>query len=104
MENGLYNRHKRNNQLTASLMNDKLTEILSTHNWEKGTLILILQKIQRELGYISEDAMSKIAKRAKISKNEVFGVASLYTQFKFNPPGKQKNNTLHNKLYVLISG
>ncbi len=69
-------------------MNDKLTEILSTHNWEKGTLILILQKIQRELGYVSEEAISEIAKRARISKNEVFGVASFYSQFHFAPRGK----------------
>jgi len=69
-------------------MSDKLTDILDTHNWEKGTLILILQKIQKELGYISEDAISEIARRARISKNEVFGVASFYSQFHFNPQGK----------------
>ena len=69
-------------------MSDKLTEILSTHKWEKGTLILILQKIQRELGYVSEEAISEIANRARISKNEVFGVASFYSQFYFTPRGK----------------
>ena len=69
-------------------MSDKLTEILSTHKWEKGTLILILQKIQRELGYVSEEAISEIASRARISKNEVFGVASFYSQFYFTPRGK----------------
>lgn len=69
-------------------MSDKLTEILRTHTWEKGTLILILQKIQRELGYVSEEAISEIAKHARISKNEVFGVASFYSQFYFTPRGK----------------
>ncbi len=69
-------------------MSGKLTEILSTHQWENGTLILILQKIQRELGYISEEAISEVAKRARISKNEVFGVASFYSQFYFTPRGR----------------
>ena len=69
-------------------MNDKLAEILSTHNWENGTLIFILQKVQRELGYISEEAISEIAKRARISKSEVFGVASFYSQFYFTPRGR----------------
>jgi len=69
-------------------MSDKLTEILSTHKWRKGTLILILQKIQKELGYVSEEAISEIAKRARVSKNEVFGVASFYSQFYFTPRGK----------------
>jgi len=69
-------------------MNDKLTKILSLHKWEKGTLIPILQKIQRELGYVSEEAVSEIAKRAMISKNEVYGVASFYSQFHFTPRGK----------------
>lgn len=69
-------------------MSDKLTEILNTHKWEKGTLIPILQKVQKEFGYISEEAISEIAKRARISKNEVFGVASFYSQFYFTPRGK----------------
>jgi len=69
-------------------MSDNLTEILNTHKWEKGTLILILQKIQKELGYVSEEAISGIARRARISKSEVFGVASFYSQFHFTPRGK----------------
>ncbi len=69
-------------------MSGKLAEILNIHKWEKGTLIFILQKVQRELGYISEEAISEIAKRARISISEVFGVASFYSQFHFTPRGK----------------
>lgn len=71
-----------------SLMSTELAEILSSHKWEKGALIPILQKVQRELGYLSEEAIAEIAKRARISKNEVFGVASFYAQFYFTPRGK----------------
>ena len=69
-------------------MDDKLTEILNSYKWGKGTLIPILQKVQRELGYLSKEAISEIAKRAGISESEVFGVASFYAQFYFTPHGK----------------
>lgn len=71
-----------------SLMSDKLTEILSSYKWEKGSLIPILQKVHEELGYLSKETLSEIAKHAGISDNEVFGVASFYTRFRFVPQGK----------------
>ena len=48
---------------------------------EKGTLIPVIQKVQENFGYLPEDAISEIAKFSRMSKSEVLGVASLYTQF-----------------------
>ncbi|MDH5363891.1 MAG: NADH-quinone oxidoreductase subunit NuoE [Dehalococcoidia bacterium] len=69
-------------------MSTELAEILGSHKWEKGSLIPILQKVHEELGYLSKETLSEIAKRAGISDNEVFGVASFYTRFRFVPQGK----------------
>jgi NADH-quinone oxidoreductase subunit E len=51
-------------------------------------LIPLLQEVQRKEGYISQKATARIADQLKIAESEVFGVASFYAQFKFNPPGK----------------
>jgi len=54
----------------------------------KGNLIQILQDVQRVEGYISNKAVDSISQHLWISRSEIFGVASFYSQFKFNPPGR----------------
>ena len=65
-----------------------LTEILEQYQSKDGALIPILQKTQDLLGYLSEDAMDTIASALNLSKAEVYGVATFYTQFRFTPIGK----------------
>lgn len=55
---------------------------------EKGNLIQILQEVQKAAGYISNQAVSRISEHLRISRSQIFGVASFYSQFKFYPPGK----------------
>jgi NADH-quinone oxidoreductase subunit E len=56
----------------------------------RGSLIPILQTIQKEMGYLPAEALDLVAGHLNISAGEVFGVASFYNQFKFNPPGKHQ--------------
>lgn len=69
-------------------MHEELREILSSFKGEKEELIPILQKFQEKMNYLPEGAISEIAEFLGISKNEVFGVASFYTMFRFIPPGE----------------
>jgi len=55
---------------------------------DKSNLIQILQDIQRTHGYISGEAVDQLTSHLWISRSEIFGVASFYSQFKFNPPGR----------------
>jgi NADH-quinone oxidoreductase subunit E len=55
---------------------------------DKSNLIKILQEVQREEGYITSDAVEKISTHLWISRSQIYGVASFYAQFKFNPPGR----------------
>jgi NADH-quinone oxidoreductase subunit E len=64
------------------------TGIFSGFKGEEGDLIPILQKIQEKLGYISEEAIKHTSRFLKISENQIFGVASFYSQFRFNAPGR----------------
>jgi NADH-quinone oxidoreductase subunit E len=66
----------------------KLTEIVAENSRDKGSLIPILQKVQEQLGYLSEETIEEIAKFTGIPASEIFGVASFYAQFYFTPRGK----------------
>lgn len=50
-------------------------------------LIPILQYCQSQKGYISRQAVHQIADYLGISEAQVYGVASFYTQFRFEKPG-----------------
>lgn len=55
---------------------------------EIGDLIPLLQKFQKEKGYISEECVHRIATDLNISENHIYGVASFYSQFRFHHPGR----------------
>ena len=55
---------------------------------DHGSLIPILQEVQKKEGYITPDAVDRISEHLGISRSQIFGVASFYSQFKFNPPGR----------------
>ncbi len=50
-------------------------------------LIPILQYCQSQNGYISRETVKQIADYLDISEARVYGVASFYTQFRFEKPG-----------------
>lgn len=62
--------------------------IFSGFGGEEGDLIPILQKVQERFGYISQEAVERISRFLKISENQIFGVASFYSQFRFDAPGR----------------
>jgi NADH-quinone oxidoreductase subunit E len=66
----------------------QLDKVLAQYQGERGAMIPALQAVQQELGYISEDAVTLIARLLNVSPSEVFGVATFYAQFRFTPPGE----------------
>jgi len=52
--------------------------------------IAILQDIQRELGYVPVEAMERVAEETEIKATQIWGVATFYTQFRFEPPGRHR--------------
>jgi NADH-quinone oxidoreductase subunit E len=63
-------------------------EIFSGCQGEEGDLIPLLQRVQEKHGYISEEAIGQISRFLKISENQIYGVASFYSQFRFAAPGR----------------
>jgi NADH-quinone oxidoreductase subunit E len=66
----------------------KITAILERYPAAQGSLIPVLQDIQEDFGYLSEESVEELARLMDISANEIYGVATFYTQFRFNPPGR----------------
>ena len=65
-----------------------IKDILERHPANRGSLIPVLQDVQEAFGYLSEEAIEELARLMGISANEIYGVATFYTQFRFNPPGR----------------
>jgi NADH-quinone oxidoreductase subunit E len=55
---------------------------------EEGDLIPLLQKVQEEEGFISPKSVEQVSRFLRISENQIFGVASFYSQFRFTEPGR----------------
>jgi len=66
----------------------KIKAILERYPENRGSLIPVLQDIQEDFGYLSEETVEELARLMDISANEIYGVATFYTQFRFNPPGQ----------------
>lgn len=69
-------------------MQQKLKESLAAYRGQRGATIPALQKVQEELGYLPEDTFAEVADVLGLSKNEVYGVATFYAQFRFERPGE----------------
>jgi NADH-quinone oxidoreductase subunit E len=70
-------------------MNNGVTEILEFHaNSGRDSLIPILQKIQETEGFLSESSVIEVGKKLAIPASKIYGVATFYNQFRFEPKGK----------------
>ena len=69
-------------------MQEQLAQALAPYQGQKGATIPVLQKAQEEIGYLPEDVISEIANFLGLTKNEVYGVATFYSQFRFERQGE----------------
>jgi NADH-quinone oxidoreductase subunit E len=70
-----------------SRLDQIMTEAFAIGN-HRSKLIPILQWIQEKLAFLPREAIAMVADHLHISPSEVFGVATFYNQFRFNPPGR----------------
>ncbi len=70
-------------------MKTAYNEIIALHpNAKRDSLIPILQEIQDKHGYLSADAVIEVGKHLKLPTSKIYGVATFYNQFRFEPVGK----------------
>ncbi len=63
-------------------------EIIARYPRQKSALIPLLHLAQEQTGYISREAMVHLGELVGVTSAEVFGTASFYEMFRFEPIGK----------------
>ena len=66
----------------------RIVQAIESEKHRPGALLPILHKIQDDIGFIPEDALTLIAKELNLSRAEVHGVISFYHHFRRTTPGK----------------
>ncbi|MBW6464305.1 MAG: NADH-quinone oxidoreductase subunit NuoE [Dethiobacteria bacterium] len=69
-------------------MKEQLETVFEAYKGEKSELIPVLQHVQKEIGYLPEEAMKHIARFVRVPESKVYGVATFYAQFKMKPRGR----------------
>lgn len=68
---------------------NNISNILEKYNdGGRENLIPLLQDIQEVEGHLSKETIVKVGEFLNIPSSKIFGVATFYNQFKFQPPGK----------------
>jgi NADH:ubiquinone oxidoreductase subunit E len=70
-------------------MKREVAEILKTkREFRQDSLIPMLQEIQNKHGFLSEESVARVGKELGIPTSKIYGVATFYNQFRFEPKGK----------------
>lgn len=67
---------------------EKVSEIIEAYDCKQSNLIAIMQGIQAEFNYLSEDSLMLIAEKLGISPAKVYSVATCYENFSLEAKGK----------------
>ena len=65
-----------------------IEKALAEHETRPGALLPILHAIQDAIGYVSIEAIPRIATALNLSRAEVHGVITFYHHFRTSPPGR----------------
>ena len=63
-------------------------EIIESNGCNQSNLIAIMQEIQGEYKYLSEEALTLVAEKLGLSTAKVYSVATFYENFSLEPKGK----------------
>ncbi len=61
----------------------------------RDSLIPILQDIQEEIGYLSEEAIVLVGKHLDMPTSKIYGMATFYNQFRFEQKGAYHIEVCH---------
>ena len=66
----------------------RASEIIDSYGCQQCNLIAIMQEIQAEYKYLSEEALTLVAEKLGISTAKVYSVATFYENFSLEAKGK----------------
>src|SRR3989339_911599 len=69
-------------------MEEKVKEIVQGYGGDLSYLVPIMQDVQKELGYLSKDALMAISANLGVPVSRVYEVATFYKAFSLKPKGR----------------
>ena len=72
----------------SSELRVEIQQILSAQQQPTITILSSLLAVQDSIHYLPEEAIKETARFTGETTNEVWSVASFYTNFRFTPPGE----------------
>ena len=66
----------------------QLDKVIAQHKNVRGAVMPVLQHAQEIYGYLPIEVVTRIAEGLDVPVEEVYGVATFYSQFSLNPKGK----------------
>lgn len=72
----------------SQVSREQIRRAISSQKKSTITVLSCLLAIQDDVGYLPDEAIEEVANRFDTTINEVWGVASFYTNFRFTPPGE----------------
>jgi NADH-quinone oxidoreductase subunit E len=73
-----------------SVFSTELNEFIEQWKSKKGNLIMILHRVQQEMGYISNEAVAEVSEKTGLPVARIHGVVSFYSFFRTTPPGRNQ--------------
>ncbi len=69
-------------------LRDRVRSAISSQKQPTVTVLSTLHAAHDELGYLPDEAIEEVAAYTEATINDVWGVASFYTNFRFTPPAE----------------
>jgi len=67
---------------------ERVRALVAAHRGDRGALLPILHRIQAEFGYVDSEVVPVLAAELYISRADVHGVITFYTDFRSEPAGR----------------
>jgi len=74
---------------------ESIEKVLDKYEAQPSNLIPLLQESQEEFGYLPRQVMEKISDYLELPVSKIYGVATFYAQFRFEPLGKHMIKFCH---------
>jgi NADH-quinone oxidoreductase subunit E len=74
--------------MVQSTKEPMLDSIIKRCPQSRDYLISILQAVQDDYGYLSQESIYRISDYLDLPESKIYGVATFYNQFRLKPPGK----------------
>ena len=72
---------------------EPVASILATHGNNRDDCIKLLQEIQVAYGYLPKEVLRYVTEHSRITMRQIYGVATFYEWFRFQPVGKHMIRT-----------